>query len=603
MLKDDPLANVLYVDLTNKAFSMRRREDLFEKHLGGSGAAIELLREECPAGCDPLGPDNPIVLAVGPLTGLLPLASKTIAMYKSPHTGNLGESHCGGRSAVALRMAGYGAIVIRGASELPISLSVHGRQVAFRDASTLWGMGSSFTAGRVLRGSEAGAGLRTIMRIGRAGERLVSYASVTTETYRHFGRLGLGAVFGSKRLKAVVISGKRSLPIGDAKLYRKVYDEVYQAAVDSPVMKKYHDLGTAENIAPLNALGGLPTRNLSQAQFDHAETISGEHFAEHYLGRRIACSHCPVACIHIAALREPYADQSYFYKTSMIGYDYEPIYAVGSMLGISSPEKILKLLDRIEALGMDVMTAGVVLAWATEAQQNGLISDRETDGLTLRWDDAAAYMAAVEKIVQQPNDFYKALARGVDRAASIYGGQDYALAFGGNEMPGYHTGPAAHLGVLMGARHSHLDNAGYSVDQKTLVKKRLTPQELVETLLAEERWRQVLSSLVVCFFARGIYVPDVVARALQAAGFSLSAEDLNAIGQAIHRSKYEFKLREGFSPEDLRLPKRIFQTPSLVRDWDEPYLRTALAHLREAIFGSPADPRRVPGEPPTESKP
>jgi len=603
MLKDDPLANVLYVDLTNKAFSVRRREDLFEKHLGGSGAAIDLLREECPEGCDPLGPDNPIVLAVGPLTALLPLASKTIAMYKSPHTGNLGESHCGGRSAVALRMAGYGAIVIRGASELPVSLSVHGRQVSFRDASTLWGMGSSFTAGRVLRGSEAGAGLRTIMRIGRAGERLVSYASVTTETYRHFGRLGLGAVFGSKRLKAVVISGKRSLPIGDAKLYRKVYDEVYQAAVDSPVMKKYHDLGTAENIAPLNALGGLPTRNLSQAQFDRAETISGEHFAEHYLGRRIACSHCPVACIHIAALREPYSDNSYFYKTSMIGYDYEPIYALGSMLGIASPEKILKLMDRIEALGMDVMTAGVVLAWATEAQQNGLISDRETDGLTLRWDDAPAYMAAVEKIVQQPNDFYKALARGVDHAAAIYGGQDYALAFGGNEMPGYHTGPAAHLGVLMGARHSHLDNAGYSVDQKTLVKKRLTPQELVETLLAEERWRQVLSSLVVCFFARGIYVPDVVARALQAAGLSLSVEDLNAIGQSIHRNKYEFKLREGFSPEDLRLPKRIFQTPSLVRDWDEPYLRTALAHLREAIFGGPADPGHVPGEPPTESKP
>jgi len=592
MLKDDPLADVLYVDLTNKAFSVRRREDLFEKHLGGSGAAIELLREECPAGCDPLDPDNPVVLAVGPLTGLLPLASKTIAMFKSPHTGNLGESHCGGRSAVALRMAGFGAIVIRGASQLPLTLSVHGRQVSFRDASTLWGMGSSFTAGRVLRGSEAGAGLRTIMRIGRAGERLVSYASVTTETYRHFGRLGLGAVFGSKRLKALVISGKRSLPIGDAKLYRKVYDEVYQAAVDSPVMKKYHDLGSAENIAPLNALGGLPTRNLTQAQFDRAETISGEHFAEHYLGRRIACSHCPVACIHIAALREPYADEPYFYKTSMIGYDYEPIYAVGSMLGISSPEKILKLVDRIEALGLDVMTTGVVLAWATEAQQNGLISDRQTDGLALRWDDADAYTAAIDKIVQQPNDFYRALARGVDHAAGIYGGQDYALAFGGNEMPGYHTGPATHLGVLMGARHSHLDNAGYSVDQKTLVKRGLSPEELVQALLAEERWRQVLSSLVVCFFARGIYVPDVVARALQAAGFSLSAEDLSAVGETIHRNKYQFKLREGFSPEDLRLPKRIFQTPALVRDWDEQYLRAALGCLREAVFGGVAGAER-----------
>lgn len=588
MLKDDPLANVLYVDLTKKQFRIEHRAELFEKHLGGSGAAIELLREECPERCDPLAPENPIVLAVGPLTGLMPLGSKTIAMFKAPHTGNLGESHCGGRSAVAIRMAGYGAIVIRGASQLPISLAIHGHEVFFRDASTLWGMGSSFTAGRVLRGSESAAGLRTIMRIGRAGERLVSYASVTTETYRHFGRLGLGAVFGSKKLKAIVVSGKRSLPVSDSKEYRKVYDEIHQAAADSPVMKKYHDLGTPENIAPLNALGGLPTRNLTQSRFEAAESISGEHFAEHYLGRRIACSHCPVACIHIAALREPHPDEPYFYKTSMIGYDYEPIYALGSMLGIGSPEKVLKLMDRIEALGMDVMTTGVVLAWATEAQANGLVSETQTQGLALRWGDGPAYMAAVERIVQQPNEFYKALAHGVDHAASVYGGQEYALAFAGNEMPGYHTGPAAHLGVLMGARHSHLDNAGYSVDQKTLVKKRLSPQELVETLLAEERWRQILSSLVVCFFARGIYTPEIVARSLRVAGMDLAPGDLSALGEAIHREKYRFKLREGFTPEQLRLPKRIFQTPSVVEGWDEAYLRAALGHLREAVFGGTA---------------
>jgi len=588
MHQDDPLANVLYVDLSQKQFRIEQRCDLFQRHLGGTGVGVELLREECPEGCDPLGPDNPIVLAVGPLTGLLPLASKTVAMFKSPHTGNLGESHCGGRSAVALRMAGLGAIVIRGASRIPIQLAIHGREVFFRDASTLWGMGSSFTAGRVLRGTEPAAGLRTIMRIGRAGEQLVSYACVTTETYRHFGRLGLGAVFGSKRLKAIVISGKRSLPVVDSKAYRSLYDEIYQAAVESPVMKKYHDLGTPENVAPLNALGGLPTRNLTQARLDEAGNISGEAFAEHYLGRRIACSHCPVACIHIAALREPHPDEPYFVKTSMIGYDYEPIYAVGSMLGMTAPEGILKLIDRIEALGLDAMTTGVVLAWATEARLSGLISDRETDGLALTWGDHAAYAVAVERIVSQPNDFYKALARGVDHAASVYGGQDFALAFGGNEMPGYHTGPGTHLGCLIGARHSHLDNAGYSVDQKTLVKKRLSPRELVDMLLAEERWRQVLSSLVVCFFARGIYTPEIVTRALALSGFDLSSDALTALGRSIHRAKYQYKLREGFRPEDLRLPKRIFQTPSPVRDWDEAYLRAALGCLREAVFGPAA---------------
>jgi aldehyde:ferredoxin oxidoreductase len=295
MFKDDVLANVLYIDLSQKKYWVERREDLFEKYLGGAGVAIQLLMEKCPAGSDPLGPENPIIFAVGPLTGLFPLASKTVAIFKSPHTGNLGESHCGGRSAVALRLAGYGAIVIKGASSTPLYLAIHGDRIYFRDASALWGMTNNFTVGRIIRQKEPAAGLRTIMRIGGAGEKLIPYACVTTETYRHFGRLGLGAVFGSKKLKAVVVSGKHSLPTGDKTQYRKIYDHIYKEAISSPVMKKYHDLGTAENILPLNELGGLPTRNLKEAKFEGALNISGEKLAEGYLGRRLACklySHC-----------------------------------------------------------------------------------------------------------------------------------------------------------------------------------------------------------------------------------------------------------------------------------------------------------------------
>lgn len=583
MPPDDCLANVLYVDLSEKTFWVERREDLFERCLGGSGVAIGLLDEECPKGCDPLAPESPIIFAVGPLTGLFPLGSKSVAMFKSPHTGNLGESHCGGRSAVAIRLAGYGAIVVKGASETPVYVAVHGDRVFFRDASTLWGMSSSFTAGRIIREQEPAAGLRTIMRIGKAGERLVSYASVTTETYRHFGRLGLGAVFGSKKLKALLVSGKRSLAVADRRGYRKLYDEIFQAAVDSPVMQKYHELGTAENVLPLNELGGLPTRNLTASRFEAASQISGESFAEHYLGRRLACSHCPVACIHIAALREPYVDEPYFYKTSMIGYDYEPIFAIGSMLGLSEPARILRLMDRVEALGLDVMSAGVVLAWATEAQKRGLISAEDTGGLTLAWDDCDAYLEAARRIVEQPSELYSSLARGVDCAAERYGGAEFALAFGGNEMPGYHTGPAAHVGFLVGARHSHLDNAGYSIDQKTLVKKGMTPEELARAVMSEEAWRQVLSSLVVCFFARGIYKPEVVSQALQVAGLPLSPEDLSRIGDLIYREKYRFKFREGFSLADVRIPRRIFETPSLVGGWDEAYVRDTVEEVRKAL--------------------
>jgi aldehyde:ferredoxin oxidoreductase len=584
MLRDDTLANVLYVDLSKKHFRIEKRQDLFEKHIGGAGVAIQLLHEECPEGCDALGAENPIIFAVGPLTALFPLASKTVAMFKSPHTGNLGESHCGGRSAVAIRMAGYGAIVIKGSGDTPLYLAIHGNRVYFRDASSLWGMRSSFTAGRIIMQNEPGAGLRTVMRIGRAGENLVSYACVTVETYRHFGRLGLGAVFGSKKLKAIIISGKRSLPVKNGKRYRKVYDEIYQAAVNSPLMKKYHDLGTAGNILPLNEIGGLPTKNLKEARFEGVSGISGETFAEQYLGRRIACSHCPVGCIHIAALREPHKDEAYFYKTSMISYDYEPIYALGSMLGGSDAKGILKLMDRIEVWGLDVMSTGVIMAWATEAQERGIISENDTMGIKLGWGNYAAYIDAVRLIIEQPNEFYKALSHGVEHAASLYGGEEYALAFGGNEMPGYHTGPGAHIGVLTGARHSHLDNAGYGVDQKVLTKKQLSPEKLAEDLLSEERWRQILSSLVICFFAREIYQPDTVSKALHLAGFDLAPEDLYRIGEEIHRAKYRFKTREGFSLDNLRLPKRILETPSSSGKLDEEFIRVAIEHFKKALF-------------------
>jgi len=377
---NDPLSNVLHIDLSRKRFWTEDRNELFNEMIGGSGVAIKLLAEECPKGTDPLAPENPIILAVGPLTGLYPIASKTVAMFKSPLTGNLGESHCGGRSAVAIRFAGYGAIIIKGSSETPVYLSIHGDKIRFRDASVIWNMANSITVGRILREKEPGSGIRSIMRIGRAGETLVSYASVVTETYRHFGRMGLGAVFGSKQLKAIVISGKKNISVSDMKGYRETYKETFKL-LSSAEMRKYHELGTSMNVTPLNELGALPTKNLQESKFENAEAISGETFEKNFLGRRVACAHCPVACIHLAALREVYEKEPYFYKTEMISYDYELISALGSMLGISSPEALLKLMNEVEILGLDAMSTGVALAWATEAQQKGIITTKETNGL------------------------------------------------------------------------------------------------------------------------------------------------------------------------------------------------------------------------------
>lgn len=576
----EALANVLYVDLTRKTSEVRARPELFQPGLGGAHAAIRLLEEECPEGADPLGPENPIVLTVGPLTGLFPMASKTVSMFKSPLTGDLGESHAGGRSAVAIRHAGYGAIVIRGASDLPIYLVIDGSKVGFHDASAIWGMTRASTSAKIIRDKESGSGLRTIMRIGRAGERLVRYASVTTETYRHFGRMGLGAVFGSKKLKAIQVAGRSSIPVSDAKQYQAVYDEIHQAAVESDLMRKYHDIGTAVNVSHLYEMNGLPARNLRETRYEGAEALFGEHLAENYLGRRLACAHCPVACIHIAALRQPYEDEAYFYKTSMISYDYELLYALGTMLGVSDTPGYLRLTEAVEDVGLDAMTTGVVLAWATEALEKGLISTKETLGLELAWGDCATYARAVRLIADQPNELYQTVAQGVRAAAERYGGEDFALALNRTEMAGYHTGAAAYANYITGARHSHLDSAGYSLDQKAKPEDR-TPRKMAAALLKEEQWRQILASLVVCFFARGIYTPEIVTESLAAAGVELTDADLEDLGPRILAAKHRFKRREGFDWADYALPKRILETPALGHPIDEAQLRETVAAFAE----------------------
>jgi aldehyde:ferredoxin oxidoreductase len=571
--------NVLYIDLERKSFHVRNRSDLFNEWLGGVGVALQLYKEEAVKGADPFDPGNVITFAIGPLTALYPLASKVVAVFRSPLTGNYGESHAGGRSATAIRSAGYEAIVIKGVSDRPIYLIINEKGVQFKDAATLWGMRSTYTVGRVLREASPGAGVRTIMRIGRAGEKLVRYACVVTETYRHFGRMGLGAVFGSKKLKALIIYGKSSIRVPEIKVYRDTYDGIYRLAITSDSMKKYHELGTAMNVLPLNALGALPTKNLTSNKFGEAESISGESLASNKLGRRVACSHCPVACIHLATIREPYPDEPYFYKTTFVSYDYEPIYSLGSMLGISNVDGLLKLMDEVERGGLDAMSTGVALAWATEAYKKGFVKSNDVL-VDIDWGKVDAYRVAVEFVLNQPNEFYEALARGVDYASKVYGGEEFALSFGGNEMPGYHTGPATHIGYLIGSRHSHLDGAGYSIDQKT---KGLTPGELIDRLIKEECWRQTLSSLVVCYFARSIYEPSVVNKALNALGYESNEEELEALGRHIYEEKQVLKASEGFDPTSLRVPERIFETPSLHGFIDRDYIRTALEHYSKVF--------------------
>lgn len=547
--------NILKINLTEKTTKIEKREDLFE-YLGGIGIAVKLLDEECKKKKNALSPDQPIIFAIGPLSTIFPCMTKTVAVFKSPLTGEYGESYAGGRLASSMRFSGYDAIVLEGRSEDPVYLSVHNKKIRFKNAETLWGLPNKVT-GRIIRELERGRGYRSIIRIGAAGENLVRYASVNVDSYRHFGRLGLGAVMGSKNLKGMIISGKKSYPIQNFQDYIKLYKKINTMVTETDKMKKYHDLGTAKNIIPLNEMKSLPTRNLQKSSFEDAEKISGENFGDEVLMRKEACVGCPIGCIHIGMLKRQFAPD-HEYEFTQVNYDYELIFALGTMLEIDNPSDILELIEKTEEKGLDAMSTGVCLAWATEALEKGIISEKETK-YKLSFGNKKNYLDFIKSLVNQENDFFKALSKGVAYASKIYGGEEFALSLGGNEIAGYHTGYANILGLTFSARHSHL-SGGYAVDQKL---KEINSEKIVENLLNEEKNRCIYETLIMCLFSRGIYDLKLVSQALKSIGINKNEEDLEILGEEIFKMKMKIKREMGYDPNKIKIPERFFETETL----------------------------------------
>ncbi len=549
---------VLYVDMATEKIAIIKREDLTQ-YLGGVGVAARLLEENMREDLPWDDPEQPVICAIGALTFTFPVITNTVAMFISPLTGEMGESYAGGRLATMLFLAGIDAVVITGKAKRPTFLSIHSFDVYFRDARAMWGTGSDKNIGSVLRAMEPGAGKRSIVRIGPAGENKVAYACAIVDRYRHFGRLGLGAVLGAKNIKAITVSGNRNIPIQEFPKYMKAYREIYKKCTDTDMMAKYHDAGTPINIAPLNAAGGLPTKNLQLNHFDKAEQISGDAFSIQNLIRKMACTGCPVGCIHIGQFRRTFAEHGHEYEAVAVGYDYELIYALGTFLCIETPEEILELVDATEEAGLDAMSAGVVLGWATEALANGLITEEETL-VPLEFGKKEPYLKALEYIGDAKNEFYVYLGKGARAAAERYGGEDYAMQIAGNEMAGYHTGYGSLVGSAVGARHSHLCNGGYSIDQGL---KEFDPEKMLDGLEKEEIERCMLNSLVMCLFARKVYDRPTVLMALNSIGWNLTDDDLSAIARRNYLTKLRIKKRLGFTLNAVQLPKRYFETPSL----------------------------------------
>ncbi len=559
---NEKFIRVLYVDLTTGKIRISQREDLMA-YLGGVGIASKLLEESMHAELDPLHPDQPIIFAIGAATWTFPVMTKTVAMFRSPLTNELGESYAGGRLAMTMLMAGYDAIVLFGKAEKPVYLQVSNTDVLLRDARAMWGLGSEET-GLAIRERCSAGGKRSIIRIGPAGENKVAYASVCVDTYRHFGRLGLGAVMGSKNLKAMTVIGDRSIHIKDTPKYFKEYQKIYKKCTSTDMMAKYHDAGTPINIASLNAAGALPTLNLQSASFEHGDSISGEAFAKKNLVRKLACTGCPVGCIHIGMYRREF-DKGHEYEAISVSYDYELIFALGSFLGIQTTDEIIAVIDAVEEAGIDAMSVGVALGWATEAQATGLINEDQTL-LQLAFGDSQTYIKAIEYLASARNRFYQDLGKGSQYAASIYGGSEFAMQIAGNEMPGYHTGYGALVGAAVGARHSHLCNGGYSIDQSM---KEFDEDGLINKLFSEEVERCMTNSLIMCLFARKIYDRPTILAALNSIGWNLTDDDLSEIAKRIYRTKLRIKEKYGFRQKAVKLPRRFFETPSMNGPLDE----------------------------------
>lgn len=533
---------------------------------GGSGLAAMLYMEYGQVQFPWDHEIQPLIFAIGPLTGYFPLMSKMVCAFKSNYHGEYTESHAGGRAALSLRFADLDALVIVGKAKQLSCLSIGANHFEFKDATFLRGADTENTGKLIRRMFKTGSGHRSILRIGPSGEIGSAMACINVDTYRHFGRMGGGAALGAKNIKAIVIHGDSDFNSPPGKEYSTLYKQVYKKVTSTDMMRKYHNLGTPANLQTLNDISSLPWNNLQQTSDPGIATITGESFADHTLLRNGACSGCPVGCIHIGFIREKMVtDNRYHYH--QVAYDYEPIFAAGTMLGVTKSFDILRILDIMEKMGLDAMSGGVALGWATEATEQGLISDKETL-VPLAFGDASNYQQAAIHLGRGSNDFYKLLGKGTLKAAAVYGGCDFACVLG-QEMAGYATGELFFAAQTLGFRHSHLDTGAYSYDQKNADKD---VEAAIDFLIEDEPGRAFLTSMVGCLFARSVYTEEQLAECLYSVGFATLSSSIPKTAEHIRTLRWKVRAQTGFNPNNFSIPKRFHEVKTWKGQIDKNYL-------------------------------
>lgn len=568
-------AKILRVDLSTGALEVETLdEDFYRLYPGGKALAGYILLHETPAHTDPFAPENVMVIANGLLTGApVSTATRFVVSARSPLTNAYGESEAAGFWGPELKMAGFEAIVIKGRAPQPVYLWIKEGEAEIRPAEHLWGRDAAEVQETIR--SELGDAKIRVLQIGIGGENLVRFAAITNDL-RHFnGRNGMGAVMGSKNLRAVAVRGSQRYQnlAHDPETLMALGRKLAKGVRENPLSWDLQQRGTPGIVEPLNAAGILPTRNFQQGVFENVDDVKWEAYEKELLTARRSCYACAVRC-----KREVAVDGE---VSSYGGPEYESVGAFGPNCGINDLQAIAKANELCNTYVLDVISTGATIAFAMECFEHGLIGLDDTDGLDLRFGNAEAMVAMVERIARRQG-LGDLLAEGTRRAAETIGGdaQFFAMHVKGQELAMHEPRGKYNVGMgyaisEIGADHlvvAH-DPTLANPDSATFQSVRplgITEAQPVRSLSDEkmkhfyilEKWNSLEKSIGYCFFGpapRSYIQPDEVLTSINAAtGWNMTMDEVLQIGERATNMARVFNMREGFSRKDDTLPERLF---------------------------------------------
>jgi len=549
---------MLYIDLSKKSYkNIDLDADTLKKWLGATGLGIKLLIDYQEPRIDPFDPANPLIFTVGPFVGtMVPCSSKYGVFAKSPLSNLLGEAYSSGSWCIELKRAGYDALVIKGKAEKPLYLYIEDDIVHFIGALHLWGKTTWETEDSICK--DLGDYDVKVASIGPAGERLVRFACIINDRYRAAGRTGLGAVMGSKNLKAVAVRGSGAVEVAKPEELMERSLSLYKR-LQGPATSKYRTLGTSANILVHNTVAALPTRNYREAMFDKALQVSGEVLNERFVAKIQACPSCPMRCEHVAEVKDGR------FKGSIVRVEYESLWALGPYCGVGELDAVIKAIELCDLYGMDTISTGVTIGFAMECFLRGLISERDLGGMKLEFGESEALIAMLEAIAYRKG-IGDILAEGVKRASEKIGGSDFAMHVKGVEMTGYDVRglKTAALGYAVSRRGAHHQTHGaYAFDLSGKVDRFKAEKGRGKLVANNEDLYIIFDSLPLCKFTRAVWegLEEIAYFYELVTGFQTSASNLFESAERISNLARLYNLREGLTYKGDSLPPRVMKDP------------------------------------------